>query len=330
MKQWRFGAVMVVCLWNISNLMGQNIPKCSEIFFSEYVEGSRNNKALEIYNPTNKTVNLTQYRIVRWPNGSSQFSFALSHKLVGFLPSRKTIVLVIDKQDITKVGLDTPVVRVLAQKATLFLGKTDSLNFSMSFNGDDALSLEKYNAQLGKYVAVDIFGKIGDKPNPCWTDKYPYLGQGNWYSMDRTLIRKSWITHGLDSVDNGILMAINPTSYFNPTSEWVFYPKDMFDSLGYHHCNCENAGLSDIKNLELQFYPNPTNDKVVVNLEPTAVKKVYLISLLGEVIPLELNSPFEIQNGTLEIDLGHIKPGIYACWVNLLDGRALVGKIVKD
>jgi predicted extracellular nuclease len=92
MMQWRFSVVMAVCLWNISNLMGQNIPKCSEIFFSEYVEGSRNNKALEIYNPTNETVNLTQYRIVRWSNGSTQFSSALSHKLKGLLPSRKTIV----------------------------------------------------------------------------------------------------------------------------------------------------------------------------------------------------------------------------------------------
>ncbi len=310
--------------------MGQNIPKCSEIFFSEYVEGSRNNKALEIYNPTNKTVNLGQYRVVRWPNGSSQFSFALSHKLSGFLPSRKTIVLVIDKQDITKVGLDTPVVSILKQKATLFLGNTDSLNFSMSFNGNDALSLEKYNAQLGKYVAVDIFGKIGAKPNPCWTDKYPYLGQGNWYSMDRTLIRKSWITHGLDSVGNGILMAINPTSNFNPTSEWVSYPKDMFDSLGSHNCNCENMGLFDIKNLELQFYPNPTVAKVVFNIEASMVKNICLVSLMGEVIPLELLSSSEEQFGKLELNLENMKPGMYACWITLLSGTTFVGKIMKD
>jgi hypothetical protein len=177
------------------------------------------------------------------------------------------MVLVIDKQDITKVGLDTPVVSFLKQKATLFIGNNDSINFSMSFNGDDALSLEKYNVQLGKYVAVDIFGKIGDKPNPCWTDKYPYLGQGNWYSMDRTLIRKSWITHGIDTIESGILKAINPTYFYNPTIEWISYPKDMFDSLGSHYCNCENAGLSDIKKLELQFYPNPAANKVYVNLE---------------------------------------------------------------
>jgi len=309
--------------------MGQNIPKCSEIFFSEYVEGSRNNKALEIYNPTNKTVNLSQYRIVRWSNGSTQFSSALSHKLKGFLPSRKTIVLVIDKQDITKVGPDTPVVSILKQKATLFLGNNDSFNFSMSFNGDDALSLEKFNAQLGKYVAVDIFGKIGDKPNPCWTDKYPYLGQGNWYSLDRTLIRKSWITHGIDSNENGILKATNPISYFNPTTEWISYPKDMFDSLGSHHCNCENAGLSDIKNIKMQFYPNPTADKVVVYLEASMVKYICLVSLMGEVIPLDLFSSSAQQNRNLELNVEHIEPGMYVCWITLLDGTTLVGKIVK-
>lgn len=309
--------------------MGQNIPKCSEIFFSEYVEGSRNNKALEIYNPTNETVNLTQYRIVRWSNGSTQFSSALSHKLKGLLPSRKTIVLVIDKQDITKVGLDTPVVSILKQKATLFLGNNDSFNFSMSFNGDDALSLEKYNAQLGKYVAVDIFGKIGEKPNPCWTDKYPYLGQGNWYSLDRTLIRKSWITHGIDSVENGILKATNPTSYFNPATEWISYPKDMFDSLGSHHCNCENAGLPEIKNIEMQFYPNPIADKVVIYLEASMVKNICLVSIMGEVIPLDLFSTSEQQLGKLELNVKHIEPGMYVCWVTLLDGTTLVGKIVK-
>lgn len=329
MKQWKLCAVMVIFLFIISNLLGQNIPKCSEIFFSEYVEGSRNNKALEIYNPTDKTVNLSQYRIVRWPNGSVQFSFAMSHKLNGFLHAKKTMVLVIDKQDVTKVGLDTPVVSFLKQKATLFLGNTDSINFSMSFNGDDALSLEKYNTQLGKYVAVDIFGKIGDKPNPCWTDKYPYLGQGNWYSLDRTLIRKSWITHGLDTIENGVLKAINPTSYFNPTLEWISHPKDMFDSLGSHQCMCENAGLAAKDNLELHFYPNPTAGNVFANLDISLVKSVHVVSLLGEVIPLELKSLFEMQNGKLEINLGHIKPGMYACWVTLLDGRSLVGKIVK-
>jgi predicted extracellular nuclease len=30
--------------------------QCSDLFISEYVEGSGNNKALEIYNPTNAAI----------------------------------------------------------------------------------------------------------------------------------------------------------------------------------------------------------------------------------------------------------------------------------
>lgn len=39
---------------------------CSDLFISEYVEGSYNNKAIEIYNPTNQPVNLSDYQLVRY------------------------------------------------------------------------------------------------------------------------------------------------------------------------------------------------------------------------------------------------------------------------
>lgn len=44
---------------------------CSDLFFSEYVEGYANNKALEIYNPTNAAINLSEYSIARFANGGS-------------------------------------------------------------------------------------------------------------------------------------------------------------------------------------------------------------------------------------------------------------------
>ena len=56
--------------------------QCNELFISEYVEGTRNNKALEIYNPGTTTIDLSNYRVTRWQNGSavwtSQFSDVLS------------------------------------------------------------------------------------------------------------------------------------------------------------------------------------------------------------------------------------------------------------
>ena len=47
---------------------------CSELFFSEYVEGSSNNKALEIYNPTTQAIDLGSYTIGRYSNGSASVS----------------------------------------------------------------------------------------------------------------------------------------------------------------------------------------------------------------------------------------------------------------
>ena len=42
----------------------------TELLISEYVEGSSNNKALEIYNPTEAAVDLSQYRLRQYSNGN--------------------------------------------------------------------------------------------------------------------------------------------------------------------------------------------------------------------------------------------------------------------
>lgn len=284
MKKWRLCVLAVISFNLIVKLTGQSIPKCSELFFSEYVEGSRNNKGLEIFNPTNKDIQLSSYRIVRWQNGSQQFSSVFSQKLKGIIKAHKTIVIVIDKQDTLKTGADTPVIESLRKKADLFLGNTDSFNFTMSFNGNDAISLEKYNAQLKKYVAIDIIGKIGENPDPCWSDKSPFTGKGNWYTMDRTLIRKSTITHGIDTVVDGVLMAKNP-SVFNPTLEWISYPRDMFDSLRNHSCNCENLMNKDPQLLAVTVYPNPFTENVKIT-SSNALKKISIFSIEGVEIKL--------------------------------------------
>ena len=44
---------------------------CSDLFFSEYIEGSGQNKALEIYNPTPNSIDLSNYHIYRYVNGST-------------------------------------------------------------------------------------------------------------------------------------------------------------------------------------------------------------------------------------------------------------------
>src|SRR5205085_4799666 len=45
--------------------------QCTELFFSEYCEGTGNNKGVEIYNPTPNPINLTGYILERYSNGSA-------------------------------------------------------------------------------------------------------------------------------------------------------------------------------------------------------------------------------------------------------------------
>ena len=49
--------VIIILSVLISNIYGQ------DLFFSEYIEGSSSNKALEIYNPTDAPINLRDYYI---------------------------------------------------------------------------------------------------------------------------------------------------------------------------------------------------------------------------------------------------------------------------
>ena len=83
---------------------------CSELFFSEYVEGTFNNKALEIYNPTGTAITLDNvYRIVRWDNGSttSDLDVRYVQPLTGSVPSHGTYVAFLDKRNPNATGADT-------------------------------------------------------------------------------------------------------------------------------------------------------------------------------------------------------------------------------
>jgi len=57
--------VSVFCL-----LAGSALAQTSDLLITEYVEGSGNNKALEIFNGTEDLIDLGSYSIERYSNGS--------------------------------------------------------------------------------------------------------------------------------------------------------------------------------------------------------------------------------------------------------------------
>ncbi len=57
--------------WNPSSTGSSTGTACGDLFFSEYGEGSSNNKYLEIYNPTDSAISLAGYTVYLSGNGGS-------------------------------------------------------------------------------------------------------------------------------------------------------------------------------------------------------------------------------------------------------------------
>ena len=91
---------------------------CSDLFISEYVEGTGNNKALEIYNPTLNAIDLSSYQLVRYSNGDFEPNPV---GLTGTIESKGTFVVVLDKRNPDGTGLEQPVDTALQEKADIFL-----------------------------------------------------------------------------------------------------------------------------------------------------------------------------------------------------------------
>lgn len=282
--------------------------QCNELFLSEYCEGSGNNKALEIYNPGNAQVDLSKYRVTRWQNGQSTWQSNFSDTLKGTLGANRVIVTVIDRRNPAGTGVDTPVASALQAKANLFLSADYNKNFSMSFNGDDAMSLDKLVG--GAWVPVDIFGKIGERPVNAWTDSAPYnLGIGLWLTANKTLIRKASIMKGVTT---------NPAR-FNAKAEWLVYPSNMWDSLGFHRCNCNQfpAATMQVSAPEWNLYPNPAAGGHVTVFTPGAAE-VSVYDASGRKI--DVSSIQEVKNGYHIVKLNGLKSGVYVVRMRLANG----------
>ncbi|PYF07575.1 chitobiase/beta-hexosaminidase C-terminal domain-containing protein [Ureibacillus chungkukjangi] len=135
----------------------------TDLIISEYLEGSSYNKAIEIYNGTGAAVDLSQYKVEVYFNGSSAPSQTVS--LSGTLEEGATYILY-HGQSAADI------------KAKGNLESTAAMNF----NGDDAIVLKK-NDEI-----IDSFGQVGVDPGTNWgTDAK---------SMDMTLVRKGSILAG--------------------------------------------------------------------------------------------------------------------------------------
>src|SRR6478735_253752 len=74
------------------NVFSQDPAPCSRLFFSEIIEGSSNNKGLELFNPTSGNINLSDYTINIYFNGLT--TLGSTFVPIGILPPGQTFTIV--------------------------------------------------------------------------------------------------------------------------------------------------------------------------------------------------------------------------------------------
>lgn len=164
----------------------ENSVIAQDLFISEYIEGSSFNKAIEIFNGTGQTVDLSSYSLELYSNGSATASNKV--ELTGSLASGDTYVLA--HRD--------------AQPAITSMANV--LNTSViNFNGDDAVVLKK-NGKM-----IDVLGQVGVDPGTAW-------GTGDHTTVDHTLVRKETIITGDYQADDPFDPSMEWISYAKDTT----------------------------------------------------------------------------------------------------------------
>ncbi len=150
----------------------------TELLFSEYVEGSSNNKALEIYNGTGAPVDLAAggYQVEMYFNGST--TVGLTVALTGTVADGDVFVL------------------ANSLAAAPILAVADQTGSGGWFNGDDAVVLRKAG------FVVDSIGDVGADPGIEW-------GTGATSTADNTLRRQLTVVAGDTVIDDAFDPAVD-------------------------------------------------------------------------------------------------------------------------
>ena len=281
---------------------------CSELFFSEYVEGSSNNKAVEIYNPTDAPIDLSSYSIERYSNGSDAVSDEMN--LSGTLNAGETwIVTNSDTNSTNEFGyIMFELYNMADQWAPVYPSP-------LYMNGNDAMTLSK-NGSI-----IDIIGKIGEDPGDAWTDDatagFTDANGGAWWTKNHTLVRKASVKSGVTT--SPIL--------FNPAAEWDSLSINTWTNLGAHECDCSSGGPSSIEDKSTSFvlYPNPATNMQTINVSANkAIKSFELINALGQ----KVNLNYTHSNSQAYIHTHNINCGIYSLTIIFEDNSIKNSSIV--
>ncbi len=213
------GAVMVdttfsVTLWD-NDSISPGVP-CSDVLISEYIHSlSNGSKALEIFNPTSSTINLSGYNIRVYYNGDTLAGDSIP--LSGTIPPNDVFVAAHPNSD------------------SIVLAEADLLDAGLNWTGDDAVVL--YNGM----IAIDAVGIIGNDPGNSWVvgsssrtssrvivrNSDVYYGEPNYY-----LGASRWTPYSQNTLNYIGNHAPLPCGFNGPTVDIVTQDADIIETPG--------------------------------------------------------------------------------------------------
>jgi hypothetical protein len=337
-------ALLFVSLFTLGSTFAQD---CSKLFISEYVEGRSNNKAIEIYNPTDAAINLNEYIIARYSNGSNSATIANAVQLSGTVGAHDVFVAVLDKRNPLGTGQEAPIWDSLQVRADGFFAPVYNTSNSFYWNGNDAIVLFKgtltgsattqLSAITPALVPIDIFGKIGENPGPDtgWSTTAPYnTGAGVIVTVDHSLIRKSTVLKGVTNVaitefnalaeydsipSNTILLDVNGDTIKSNAGNPIEFGNWM--SLGTHACNCNPLSINKLPEMsQFSVYPNPSVDGTFNVVASAGIEKIVVVNSLGQTV-----KTMKANANNAVINIGDA-PGVYI--IKVETGNSIVTKRV--
>ena len=186
---------------------GNTLSSCS-LFFSEYAEGSSNNKYLEIYNPGVVEVSLEGYALAHTVNAPSMPG---TFETWVELPANATLA-------------PAGVYRIAHSQATLELLNNADFTYSSLSNGDDGFGL--VFGSPNDFELLDIIGDWDGDPGSGWA----VAGVDN-ATANHTLVRKPEVLDG-NNGDWGTSAGADAES-----SEWLVLESDDWSDYGMHTAN---------------------------------------------------------------------------------------------
>ena len=228
--------VNLIASWIDEGALETPAVDVTDLFLSEYAEGSGNNKYLEIYNGTGASVVLTNYQIAQAVNGSG-WQYYHTFTTGTSIADGDVWVIATDQAD---ASIQAAADEILPYPSVVH------------HNGNDARGLISISGTDTTWI--DIIGDPNNDPGTGWD----VAGVTNG-TQNHTLVRKSTVTSGNTdwSVSAGTTM---------DNSEWIVLDQDTWTYVGSHpHAELEGPVPPTISSIAIEPSSPTEADDVTVS-----------------------------------------------------------------